>query len=40
MAGFNLTTGDFNIDIGNNGVTDDGFTIRIGDVNTRVYSNA
>ena len=32
MAGFNLTTGDFNIDIGNNGVTGEAFTIRIGDV--------
>ena len=31
-AGFNLTTGDFNIDIGNNGVAGEAFTIRIGDV--------
>jgi hypothetical protein len=29
-AGFNLTTGDFNIDIGNSGVADEGNTIRVG----------
>jgi septal ring factor EnvC (AmiA/AmiB activator) len=34
-AGFNLTTGDFNIDIGNNGVAGEAFTIRIGDVETQ-----
>jgi len=28
--GFNLTTGDFNIDIGNAGVADEANTIRIG----------
>ena len=32
-AGANLTTGQFNIDIGNQGVADEGNTIRIGDAN-------
>jgi len=32
-AGGNLTTGQFNIDIGNQGVADEGNTIRIGDAN-------
>jgi uncharacterized coiled-coil protein SlyX len=31
FAGANLTTGDYNIDIGNNGVAGEGNTIRIGD---------
>jgi hypothetical protein len=31
QAGLNLTTGDNNIDIGNQGATDEGYTIRIGD---------
>jgi hypothetical protein len=30
QAGFNITTGDNNIDIGNTGVSDEGSTIRIG----------
>jgi len=34
-AGDNLTTGDNNIDIGNEGVTDEGSTIRIGAVGTQ-----
>jgi trimeric autotransporter adhesin len=33
-AGVNLTTGEFNIDIGNEGVADEGNTIRIGTVGT------
>jgi hypothetical protein len=33
LAGFFLTTGDYNIDIGNQGVTDEANTIRIGDSN-------
>jgi len=32
QAGFNLTTGDDNIDIGNEGVAGEGHTIRIGDL--------
>ena len=32
QAGFNLTTGDDNIDIGNEGVPGEGHTIRIGDL--------
>ncbi len=32
-AGANLTAGQFNIDIGNEGVSDEGNTIRIGDAN-------
>ncbi|MFI5167828.1 MAG: beta strand repeat-containing protein [Thermoanaerobaculales bacterium] len=38
LAGVNLTTGNWNIDIGNQGVTDEANTIRIGDNNqTRTF---
>jgi hypothetical protein len=37
FAGANLTTGAFNIDIGHVGVTGDGFTIRIGEGQTRTF---
>src|SRR6059058_447823 len=37
-AGVNITTGNFNIDIGNQGVSGDSSTIRIGDSNqTSIY---
>jgi hypothetical protein len=36
-AGNNLTTGDFNIDIGNWGAAAEGYTIRIGDSQTRAF---
>jgi hypothetical protein len=38
ISGFNLTTGNYNIDIGNQGVAGEGNTIRIGDSNqTRAF---
>jgi hypothetical protein len=37
-AGINLTTGDYNIDIGNAGVAGESNTIRIGDPNTHTAS--
>ena len=36
-AGWNLTTGDNNIDIGNQGVAGESYTIRIGDIHTRTF---
>jgi hypothetical protein len=36
-AGTEITTGDNNIDIGNNGVPGDSGPIRIGDVQTATY---
>jgi len=36
-AGFNLTTGDDNIDIGNQGIAGESETIRIGDTQTAAY---
>jgi len=36
-AGLNLTTGGFNIDIGNNGVAGEAYTIRIGDAQQITY---
>jgi hypothetical protein len=37
QAGINLTTGDYNIDIGNFGVAGESSTIRIGDIQTQTF---
>jgi Chaperone of endosialidase len=37
MAGSNIATGNYNIDIANPGVSDESNTIRVGDVQTRTF---